>query len=45
MPHDRDAGRDQGFHLRHDPAAALQLDRLGAALLEVADTGRQGNLG
>ena len=45
MAHDRDAGRHHGFHLGHDRAAALQLDRLGAALLEVTDPGRQSSLG
>ena len=45
VPHDRDAGRHHGLHLRHDRAATLQLDRLGAALLQVADSGRQGSLG
>ena len=42
MGHHRDAGGSQGRDLIGDPLAALELDRVGAGLLEEAGRGREG---
>jgi voltage-gated potassium channel len=41
MRHDRNAGRDQFLDLPDDAVAALELDRLGAGLLQEPDAGLQ----